>query len=302
MTNKPPDPDHGVPYVWHTFLDTPPSEADRERSRVVVLPVPYDSTTSYKTGSREGPSAIIRASRQLEDYDLELDRDISTVGVHTTPEIEPHVGSPEQMVERVHRAANPWVSEGNLVVTLGGEHTVTLGAVRAFAERYADLSVLYLDAHADMRDEYMGSKFSHACVARRIREICPVVNVGVRSVCEEEIDIIRQQRLPVHFWDGTANIEDIVASVSGELSDHVYVSIDLDVFDPSMMASVGTPEPGGMLWNDVLRVLRAVGESKTVVGFDVVELSPPEGPEACVYTAAKLVHKMIGYCTEATRD
>ena len=133
MTGNPLDPGPDVPYIWHTFLDTPPSEASRERARVVVVPVPYDGTTSYKGGARDGPGSIIRASRQLEDYDLELDRDISKVGIHTTPEIEPHVGSPEQMIERVQRVVKPLVSDGKLVATLGGEHTVTLGAVRAFA-------------------------------------------------------------------------------------------------------------------------------------------------------------------------
>ena len=285
-----------VPLQWPTFLDTPPGENDPESARVFVIPVPYDSTTSFKGGARDGPDAIIRASRHLEDYDHELERDVSLVGIHTTPEIAPDYSGPEAMVERIHRAVTSAANHGKLVALLGGEHTIAIGAVQALKERHDDLSVLYLDAHADLRDEYMGARWSHACVARRICEVAPLVQVGVRSLSEEENDFIRSQGIPVYFWrSGSTNVEDIAQSVADQLTQHVYISIDMDVFDPAVVSAVGTPEPGGMLWHEVTSLLRTVAERRDIVGFDISELSPPEGPTAGAFTAARLAYKLIGY-------
>ena len=287
-----------IPLQWPKFLDTPPEENDPESARVFVIPVPYDSTTSFKGGAREGPDAIIRASRHLEDYDLELDRDISLVGIHTTPEIVPDVSGPKAMVERVHRAVKSAANHGKLVALLGGEHTIAIGAVQALKERHDDLSVLYLDAHADLRDEYMGARWGHACVARRICEVAPLVQVGVRSVSEEENSFIQSQGVPVYFWrSGASDVEEIARSAADRLTQHVYISVDMDVFDPAVVSAVGTPEPGGMLWHEVTSLLRTVAESREVVGFDISELSPPEGPTAGAFTAAKLAYKLIGYST-----
>ncbi len=286
----------GPPRAWDTFLGIPPDET--VDPAVTLIPVSYDATTSYRTGSRDGPRAIIRASRELEDYDLELDRDISGVGIHTAPELEPFAGGPEGMTDRVDRAVSGTLAGGSTVGLLGGEHSITVGAVRAFARRHADLSVLYLDAHADLRNEYQGSPWSHACVARRVLEVCPLVEVGVRSLSEPERRFIDQEGLPVYFWrDETTEVDDILAEVADRLSDTVYVSIDLDVLDPSIMAAVGTPEPGGMSWHAATTLLRYVAERRRIVGFDIVELSPDEGPEACAFTAAKLAYKLIGYAT-----
>ena len=191
---------HPISVPW-SFLAIAPEETNAVECRVVVLPVPYDSTTSYMGGAREGPRAIIEASRHLEDYDIELQREVYRVGIHTLPELEPHVGSPDGMVERVQAAVEPFARDGKLVTVLGGEHTVSVGAAKAFRKFYPDLSVLYLDAHADLRDEYMGSRFSHACAARRIWEECPLVEVGVRSISQEEMDFVRQQGIQVYFHD-----------------------------------------------------------------------------------------------------
>ncbi len=285
-----------VPRVWDGFLGASPNESGR--AAVTLIPVPYDATTSYRTGSRDGPRAIINASRQLEDYDLELDKDISEAGIHTAPELEPFAGGPEGMIDRVERAVSETLTRETIVGLLGGEHSITVGAVRAFSRRHADLSVLYLDAHADLRDEYQGSPWSHACVARRVLEVCPLVEVGVRSLSEAERRFIAYEALPVFFWQHEeADIDDILPQLMDQLSDTVYVSIDLDVLDPSIMAAVGTPEPGGMSWRAITRLLRHVAERKRIVGFDLVELSPGEGPEACAFTAAKLAYKLIGYAT-----
>ena len=283
---------------WPTFLDTPPDEADPTRARVALVPVPYDGTLSYRSGARNGPSAIIGASRHLEDYDLELDRDPSVVGVHTAPAIEPDLGRPERLVAQVREAVYGFASMGKLVGLLGGEHTIAVGAVQALSDIYSDLSVLYLDAHADMRDEFMGTRYGHATVARRIHDLCPLVEVGVRSLSLEERDTIRNERVPVVFWaDPGVDIERIAQTALESLSSRVYVSVDLDVLDPSIMAAVGTPEPGGMTWETLSALLRTVGDNREIVGFDVSELSPDEGPEACAFTAAKLVYKLIAYAT-----
>ena len=299
MTYQDDDNLKGVPRYWDTFLDTPPGEFGADAARVTLVPVPYDGTTSYRGGSRHGPKAIITASRQLEDYDLELDRDISSVGIYTAPEIEPDAGGPEAMIRRVERVAGSLAAPGKLIGLLGGEHTVTVGAVRALKGLYADLSVLYLDAHADLREEYMGTSWGHASVARRLHDLCSIVLVGVRSLSADERRFISVEGLPVFFWPSGSTIGELSSRLVEALSAHVYVSIDLDVFDPSLMAAVGTPEPGGMGWEEVTGVLRSVSERRKVVGFDVTELSPGEGPEACAFTAAKLTYKLIGYATSS---
>ena len=293
----PGDPLGGVPRHWNTFLDVPPGEVTPADARVILLPVPYDSTTSYRTGARDGPAAIINASRQLEDYDIELDSDLSPVGIYTAPEVEPDVSGPEAMVRRVEQAVSAAAGNGALVGVLGGDHSVTIGAVRALKAFNPDLSVLYLDAHADLRDEYMGTPWGHASVARRLLEICPVAEIGVRSLSTPERTFIRETKLQVVFWPSGMTADELASWAMANLTQEVYVSVDLDVFDPSLMAAVGTPEPGGMGWAEVTSLLRAVAAKKRIVGFDVTELSPGEGPEACAFTAAKLTYKLIGYAT-----
>ena len=303
-------------WVPFNFLALPEEQSQLAGARAVILPVPYDSTTSFKSGARNGPLAIIQASQNLEDYDPELDADVAQIGIYTAPWLEPHMAGPWHMIERVCQAIGPFVELGKLVGLIGGEHSLSIGQVKALAERHADLSVLYLDAHADLRDEYMNTGWGHASVARRISEICPLVQVGIRSLSLEEMEFIRDKGLnafscpavdgpEAHYppvsrsdpnfvsSDGGYNTQDII----GLLSRNVHISIDLDVFDPTIMAAVGTPEPGGMGWYQVTSLLRAVAEQRHIVGFDVTELSPAEGPTACAYTAAKLVYKLLAYST-----
>jgi len=281
-----------------SFAGLSPQAAAFAKAKVVVLPVPYDGTTEFKSGAREGPQAIIDASPYLELYDAELDREISEVGIHTLPEVQPHMGSPELMVERVYRIARSLLDRNKLIAMLGGEHLLTLGMVRAYKERYRKLSVLQLDAHTDLRDQYQGTKYSNACVTRRVRELCPVVQVGVRSFSLEERQFMRKQKIEP-FYAEAATSPDFVSRVVSKLTPQVYVSIDLDVFDPSIMSAVGTPEPGGMSWQQVLELLRAVGAQKKIVGFDLTELCPSEGPTSCAYLAAKLAYKIMGYATSS---
>lgn len=287
--------DLGWPTTPATFLALPPEAHDLARSRVVVLPVPYDAATSYKAGARDGPYSILRASHQMEDFDPELGIAPCDVGIHTAQALEPIVGNPEQMLARVTQAVEWYVAQGKLVCMLGGDHSLTPAAVRAVAQHHDSLSVLVLDAHTDLADEYQGSRYSHACATRRMLEWVPAVVVGVRSVHEEAHRLVEAGVVPM-FLREAAPIDDAKAIIA-HLSANVYVSVDLDVFDPSFMAAVGTPEPGGMGWWEVLGLLRAVARERRIVGFDIMELAPAEGPEACAYTAARLAYKLIAYAT-----
>jgi agmatinase len=280
----------------NTFLALDPDEHSLDASRVVLLPVPYDATTSYKHGARFGPSAIIAASAEMEDFDPELNCEPMGVGIHTAPALNASTPDPETMAGRVSEAVDWYAERGKLIGMLGGEHSLSAGAVRTIAACYTDLSVLVFDAQADLRDDYQGMAYSHACASRRMLDHAPVTLVGVRSMTGEEQAFAREQDIAM-FERGADPITDVDAIVAA-LSNNVYVSFDLDAFDPSFMAAVGTPEPGGMGWWEALRILRAVAERKTIVGFDVMELAPAEGPEASAYTAAKLTYKLIGYATQ----
>ena len=275
--------------------------SDLQTARVMILPVPYDSTTEWHSGSRDGPQAIINASQYLELYDLELNRDIYKVGIHTLPAVQPLLSSPEKMIQRVYRVAGELVKQGKFPVMFGGEHSLSLGMVQALKEKFQNVCVLHLDAHADLRDEYLGTKYSHACVMRRIHELCPIVQVGIRSLSWEEQQFLTKNKVPTFYITTSSSDlappEHIVAS----LSDNVYVSIDLDVFDPSIMPAVGTPEPGGMQWHEVLNLLRYVTRHKRVIGFDLVELCPKDCTDSCAFLAAKLAYKFIGYAISTAK-
>lgn len=282
-----------VPTTPANFLALPPDQSALETASAVLIPVPIDSTTSFRSGARYGPAAIIAASAALEDYDLELDLDVAELGVHTSPALEPHVGDPEQMAARVRKAVARYQSMGKLTGVIGGDHSAAIGSALACLDRFPDLSVLYIDAHADLRDEYQGTGWGHGSAARRIAERCPVSLVGVRTLAMEERDYIQADGVPTFYWP-PAGVEYVGDIITG-LEPQVYVSIDLDVLDPAEMSAVGTPEPGGMRWLDLVSLLRRVSEQRRIVGFDVCELAPNEGPAANSYTAAKLVYKMIAY-------
>ena len=289
-------------FHWPTFLDTPPSEHVYERSKFVVVSAPYDGTASFRTGARYGPAAIIEASRHMEDFDVALGFDASEQGIFTLLETTPDLSGPEQMVAQVHETVYGAALDGKIPVVLGGEHTVSIGAVRACAERYEDLSVLFMDAHGDLRDSYMGTRWGHASVARRISEMCEIVEVGVRSISKDEYDYAQANRLPIFYWPpAEGDLDSLIASVCEKLSARVYVSIDLDVLDPSIMPAVGTPEPGGLGWWEATTLLAAVAGHSEVVGFDIVELSPEEGPVASAATAARLAYRLMGCIASGVR-
>ena len=280
--------------IPHNFLALPHDQSALELSRVAIIPVPYDSTTSFRSGSRDGPEAMITASYGLEDYDFELELDVSEIGIHTTGAIEPHMAGPGPMTERIKSVVGDYLTMGKTIGLLGGEHSITIGSVQAHVETYPDLSVLYLDAHADLRNEYMGTPYGHASAARRAYECCPIALAGIRSMCQEEHDFIRENNIPVWYWDSNS-LNSSWESILDSLSGSVYVSVDLDVLDPALMPAVGTPEPGGLAWHQLVSLLGKVAESRRIVGFDVCELAPADGPPACSYTAAKLVYKLVAY-------
>jgi agmatinase len=282
-----------------TFAAIPEEYARFEAARVVVLPVPYDGTASGLAGSREGPRAIIDASEEMELYDLELGTEPYLVGIHTLPEVVPIVGDPAAMMERIEALAGELLDAGKFVATLGGEHTVAVGAVRAYRRRFPSLSVLALDAHADLRPEYLGTPYNHACTLRRVLEVCPVVQVGLRSADREEHEFIRERDLPFLTVGAYRALADGPGEIVARLAADVYVTIDLDAFDPAEMAAVGTPEPGGLRWEEVTALLARVARERRIVGFDVTELAPRLGTFANAQLAAKLTYRLIGLALAA---
>jgi agmatinase len=291
-------------FVHRNFAWLGPEHSGYERSRVVVLPVPYDSTASGWVGSREGPAAIIEASGNMELYDIGIGCEPYLVGIHTMPDVAAHSGSPQAMAERIEEIVGGLIDDGKFVVTLGGEHSVAVGAARAYAKRTVGpstaagaalrtgLSVLAFDANADMRDEYLDSAYNHACTLRRISEVAPVVQVGLRSAERDEHEYIREKGL--RFYSPREFRAIGPEAIAEQLSDSVYVTFDLDAFDSSVVSALGTPEPGGLHWDEVSDLLETVARRRRVLGFDVTELAPSLGPRANAQLAAKLVYRLIG--------
>ncbi len=262
-------------------------------ARAVVLPVPYDFTTTYVGGARQGPRAILAASQNMELWDEEIGA-IYRLGLHTLPDLEPNAEGPAAMVDRVDQAVTWILDQGRLPVMLGGEHSITAGAVRAAARRFPRLSVLQIDAHGDMRDTYLGSPHSHACVMRRVREMVPAASVGIRSLSEEEAEYLERHPLPIWSVRQFRALEGRWEPILEALTEEVFVTFDLDAFDPSVVPATGTPEPGGLDWYEAVDLLRAISEHVRVVGFDVVELAPLPGQVAADFLAARLVYRLIG--------
>jgi len=260
-------------------------------SKFVVLPVPFDKTSSWIKGSERGPKAIIEASMNMELYDLETNSEVYKNGIFTSEEILSN--SSEEMIECVYDRVTELIKDGKFVVTLGGEHTVSLPAIKAHHNIYDNISILYLDAHSDMRDTYLGNKFSHACVMARVKEINDnIVSIGIRSLDSSELDNINKNN--TFFAKDICGSENWIGEATSKLNQNVYISIDLDVFDPSIMPSTGTPEPGGLDWYTVINFLNEVCKNKNLIGFDVVELCPTENI-APDFLAAKLIYKLLSY-------
>jgi agmatinase len=270
----------------------PEEHSNPEDAGIVIIPVAYDGTSTWVKGADKGPAAIIEASGNMELYDIETDSEVYKKGIFTE-EIITGEASPADMIEAVTETVKYYLERGKFTVVIGGEHSVSIGPIKAHTKQYENLTVLQLDAHTDLREEYDGSKYNHACVMARVKELCPIVQVGIRSMDYSEKKSIDSSRtfFAKDIYDNT----DWIKKVISKLSDNVYITIDLDVFDPSIMPSTGTPEPGGLFWYDVLVLLKAVSEKKNIVGFDVVELCPDAKNKAPDFLAAKLIYKLLSY-------
>jgi agmatinase len=282
----------------NNFLGLDDEHSAYETSAALILPIPYEGTVSYGQGTREGPRAIIHASQQVELYDRELDDEIAlTHGIHTLPFLAPVVSGPAAMVDAIAACAEEHLRSGKLLVGLGGEHTVSAGMARAVRAVHGDFVLVQIDAHSDLRDEYEGSPYSHASVARRVFDMgMTIAQLGIRSICREEIELIRAEpeRLRVWFAEDVhlgGHLPSLAALVRGK---RVFLTIDLDGLDPSLIAATGTPEPNGLAWAQALDIIRTVAREATVVAIDCVELAPIPGTHASDFLAAKLVYKTIG--------
>jgi agmatinase len=289
----------GLNFLDLKFLPAKEAEA-------VILPIPYEATTTYGAGTRAGPEAIIAASRQVELWDEDYNWDPSVaVRLATAAPILPEVAGPQAMIDKIKRIVQPWVSTGKLILALGGEHTISVALVQAMQTRYPDLTVVALDAHADLRESYDGSKLSHACVMRRLYESGrPLTILGVRSYSEEEYQLLRvAPRLKVfkaRELHTPAGWDQALAHLQG-INGPVYLSIDLDALDPGIMPAVGTPEPGGLSYSQVLTIMETLAGRGPVIGLDLVELAPIPGHQVSEFTAARLLYKALGYIYQSRR-
>jgi len=266
-----------------------------KNAKVVIVQVPYDATVTYGKGAKFGPEAIIKASNYMEQFDDELNKQTYKIGIHTKRPLRVQRLSAKKMTKHVQKVVEGIVGEEKFPVILGGEHSVSIGSIRAIAKNVKHLSILQLDAHCDLRNEYKGSRYNHACFGRRVLELAPIVQVGVRSLSEEENAFLPHPKVRIINAYDIQKDKDWMRKACEALSENVYVTIDLDVFDPSIVSSTGTPEPGGIGWYDMIGLLNMLTKKRRVVGFDVVELCPTKGQQAPDFLAAKLVYKFLGY-------
>jgi agmatinase len=270
----------------------PANLSDRQKSKITVIPVPYDETSTWIKGADKGPDAILEASANMELYDIETNSEVYLKGIYTAPAVT-EKESPEKMVAAVKKVVSQHLEEDKFIVLLGGEHSVSIGSIQAFAEKFENLSILQIDAHSDLRNEYEGSKNNHACVMARARELCPIVQVGIRASDVTELNSIEPSR--VFYGYTLRNNPKWMEQAIEKLTENVYITIDLDAFDPSIMPSTGTPEPGGMLYWEVLDFIKLVNEKRNITGFDVVELCPNENNKAPDFLATKLIYQILSY-------
>lgn len=282
--------------IVRNFLGLDEQESRLDKSRYVILPVPYEFTTTYGHGTVLGPAAIVEASQEVELFDDELKTEPYRAGIHTAELVEVIRESPHKQNQVVYRRYVELVQRGKVVCMLGGEHSITYGTVKACLEKFPKLTVLQIDAHADLRDSYLGDPHNHACVMRRVRDLTDkTVSVGIRNYSTEEHHYIQEHHVRIFSAYEMSRSSDWIEKVAECLNGDIYITFDLDAFDPSLVPAVGTPEPGGLSWYDAVGLLRQVISKCNLVGFDVMELSPIEGEIASNFTAAKLVYKIIAY-------
>jgi agmatinase len=274
-----------------------------ESAKIVILPIPYEATTTFRKGCEKGPDALIEASDQLEAYDEELKRETCVeVGIYTHAAIADTRQNPaiaaEEMLEITTQTVSRFLADNKFVIAIGGEHAITTGVVKAYQQAIDEpFTVVQIDAHGDMRHEYEGSLHNHACVMRRVLEMgLPTLPVGIRSICQEEALLIEEKQIPVVWARDIASnlnwIEDAIAQIK---TAKVFITIDVDGIDPSLIPGVGTPEPGGIDWYGIIKFMRRIFETHQVIGCDVMELAPTVDSVVSEFVTAKLVYKLIGY-------
>ncbi len=275
-----------------TYAGIPEEFAKLDSSKIVLIPVPYDGTSTWQKGADKGPDAFLEASENMEVYDIETRTEVYKQGVFLAdPVLEK--SSPEAMVDAVHQTVKKYIKKNKFVTVFGGEHSVSIGNIRAFHECFDNLTVLQIDAHADLRKSYQGSKCNHACALYEASQTTNLIQVGIRSMDAIETTVMDEEK--AYFAHEMATDEFWTDSAIDQMTDNVYITIDLDAFDPSIMPSTGTPEPGGLFWYETLDFLKKVFEEKNVVGFDIVELCPNPNEKSSDFLAAKLYYKMLTY-------
>lgn len=272
------------------YAGIPDKHARLDDAQVVLIPVPYDGTSSWQKGADKGPDAFLEASENMELYDIETRTEVYRKGIYLAPPVTED-SSPEKMVEAVHKTTKNYIKQEKFVTLFGGEHSVSIGAIRAFNESFPDLTVVQIDAHADLRPEYEGSPYNHACAVHEASKKANLVQVGIRSMDVSEVEHMDENQ--VYFAHDL--YEDWMEDAIGQMTPNVYITIDLDAFDPSILPSTGTPEPGGMFYYETLEFLKMMFKKKNVVGFDIVELCPNDIDKSSDFLAAKLYYKMLSY-------
>ena len=263
-----------------------------DTAKIVLIPVPYDGTSTWQKGADKGPEAFLDASENMELYDIETDTEVYKQGVYLADAITEN-SSPEAMVDKVHEETKKYIKKNKFVTLFGGEHSISIGSIRAFEECFDNLSVLHIDAHADLRPEYEGTKCNHACAVYEASQKTNLIQVGIRSMDSIEKSVMNEDK--TYFAHDMVNDEYWMDNVIDQLTDNVFITFDLDAFDPSILPSTGTPEPGGLFWYETLEFLKEVFKEKNVVGFDIVELCPNEVNKSSDFVAAKLYYKMLSY-------
>jgi len=266
--------------------------AQLEKSKIILIPVPYDGTSTWGKGADKGPEAFLEASENMELYDIETDSEVYKQGIHLIEPITEN-RSPEAMVNLVHSTTKDFIKRNKFVTLFGGEHSISIGSIRAFNECFDNLTVLQIDAHADLRESYEGTKYNHACAVYEASQTTNLVQVGIRSMDVIEKTLMDEEK--TFFAHDMVNDEYWTDKVIEAMTENVFITLDLDAFDPSIMPSTGTPEPGGLLWYETLEFLKQVFEDKNVVGFDIVELCPNKNDKSSDFLAAKLYYKMLSY-------
>lgn len=272
------------------YAGIPDKYARLDEAKVVLIPVPYDGTSTWQKGADKGPDAFLEASENMELYDIETRSEVYKKGIYLAPPVTENV-SPEKMVEAVYKTTKNYIKQEKFVTLFGGEHSVSIGSIRAFNESFEDLTVVQIDAHADLRPEYEGSKCNHACAVYEASKKANLIQVGIRSMDVSETEHMDENQ--VYFAHDL--YEDWMDDAIGQMTPNVFITIDLDAFDPSILPSTGTPEPGGLFWYETLEFLKMMFKKKNVVGFDIVELCPNENEKSSDFLAAKLYYKMLSY-------